>query len=348
MTRIALLLCLLYTAGFAGAQTIELKELSGLLDLSINKLESQLQKKGFRRGFLYDAENLITPSYMRTGKDALNPVVQNIQKTEGEESSVLYQTSSEQEFNALTAQLKAEGFSSSKRMVSGKEYILYQRESLSIESFRQQIDTMRFYCFRANRKKLPGPKEINQAEDLLRIDGHEYLAAVFGRQNIREDVFHYTEEESNKCTVLFPNSSREVIYIWNDEESKRELSFVLVGGNLLSKKSESANLQAHNAWGSAQGIYCGMSLKELEKLNGEPISFYNWHTESAGYLTPKNKGAIDFEKIGLVFSCLNCDFVEASQEDIITSNEAQAKSQKIFVSTMIILPGKGKQEGSVR
>ena len=83
-----------------------------------------------------------------------------------------------------------------------------------------------------------------------------------------------------------------------------------------------------------------MNLGELQMLNKQPVKFYNWQTESAGYLTPGNKGALDFSNLGIIFNCLNCGFSKIPASPVIDSGNAIEGNLKVFINSLIILPEK--------
>ncbi|HEU4471257.1 MAG TPA: hypothetical protein VFR58_09245 [Flavisolibacter sp.] len=348
MKRIGLLLGCLVLWCTVQAQLLDLKELSGLLDMSSNRLETHLQKKGFKKGVFFQNDDEPTLAYIRTGK-SLAPVVQCFRMADEKAGKdIMYYTSSKTEYEKLLKEIRDAGFTSYKNSPASNEDQLFQRTNARIETSVKKIDTAVYYAFSFSHKTLPKRKDIVKAEDLLQLDAHEYLAEVFGRENIKTDLFYYTEKETNKCTVLFPNTNREAIFIWNDENNLRDLSFILIGGHLKEGNTEHINPISNNAWSSTQGIYCGMSLLEIEQLNRQPVKIYNWHTESAGYLVPQNKGNIDFEKIGLVFSCLNCQFLEAAEKEVLDSQQALESNQKIYVTTLIIMPDKKRNSEANR
>ena len=79
-------------------------------------------------------------------------------------------------------------------------------------------------------------REIVFAEDLLTLDSHEFLVAAFGKGNVKEDWFYFTAENRKKCSVIFPNTSRQAIFIWEDEDNRREISFILIGEQMGNEK----------------------------------------------------------------------------------------------------------------
>jgi hypothetical protein len=312
-----------------------LKELTNLLDLGQYKLQAHLQKKGYKRTYAED-EGI---SYVKEeGKKHCIRGFQIINMPS--ECELVYQTTSFEEYSNLKQEIKSSGFNyPSKADENGP--VLYQRESIRIESTTKKNDSTVFYVLKAAKKNLPRKKDLMWAEDLLQFDSQEYLADVFGKENLKTDLFYYTETETNKCTVLFPNTNQEVIFIWNDEMNLKDLSFILIGGNLRPKDvDDNRRPVAHNVWRSKQGIQCGMSLNEMQMINEQPVRFYNWNAESAGYLAPNNKGKIDFSQLGIVFNCLNCSFLKVTNNTIIDSESAMNENQKVYVTSYIVLPPK--------
>lgn len=317
-------------------QTVDLKELTGLLDMSKMKLEAHLQKRGFKRDYYADQKL----SFIRQDKKE-KKFRQSFLIEPSENDYVLtYQTRSADEYLKLKEELILEGFTRPLEQ-PGTSAVLYQRWGTRIESSIKSVDSTVWYELKATRKTLPKWKDLLYAEDLLQLDAHQYLAAVFGKENIKTDLFYFTETETNRCSVLYPNSDREVIFVWNDEQNLKDIAFILIGGSLRPKdKIENINAVAPNSWHSKQGISCGMSLRELQKLNKEQVRFYNWHTESAGYLAPGNRGVLDFNNLSIIFNCLNCGFTNISHESVVDSYNAIEENLKVFVNSMIILPEK--------
>jgi hypothetical protein len=153
----------------------------------------------------------------------------------------------------------------------------------------------------------------------------------------------FSQTLGSKCSVIFPNTSHQAIFIWKDQENLRDISFIIIGEQLHNENN--INTVMLSRWRSSQGVYCGMSLKEVQNLNKQPISFYNWRTESAGLLAPRNKGEINFSRIMPVFNCMNCSFLYVDQSrDIIGSDYALDENQKVYVASYVVLPEKEEVE----
>jgi hypothetical protein len=150
-----------------------------------------------------------------------------------------------------------------------------QKDNFLVNTSIEIKDSTIFFTCLLERKELPKAKDIIYAEDLLSVSSHEHLCLLFGEANVKKDTFYYSPTEINKCSILFPNTNREVVFIWNDETNYRKTAFLVIGGN--SKPNSSSNFNRpieQNVWRSRQGVYSGMSLAELQNLNGKEVRFY--------------------------------------------------------------------------
>ena len=323
-------------------ETLGLNELLELLDVNHNKLENHLQKKGFKRTYTFsDDESGI--GYIRTIRLKDSLLTQSFKVSKNEAGfSLYYETFFQKEFQNLKEEMIHDGYSYAPiKAKASNNNLVFQKNNISIETNITKRDNDTIYTVSAIKIDLPRPKDIRYAEDLLTHTSHECLDAVFGKENVKKDIFYYSDTETNTCSVIFPNTNHEAIFIWNDEVNYRNIAFIIFGGHLKTRENtENVNQIRHNAWLSKQGVYCGMSLREVQILNRVRFSFYNWKTESAGYVVPTNKGNLDFERLGMAFNCLNCNYMENKEPDVIQSNEAIEENQKVFVSSMVVLPEK--------
>jgi hypothetical protein len=319
---------------------MNLKDLINLLNTNQNKIETQLQKKGYNRDFTTGNDRI---SYFQTrfNKKDTQPISRGVEIARSEHGvELLYQTSSSQEDSNFKKDILSAGFHCNTVNPDPKVPVYFQKQNLVLKCFTEKVDSIVYYRVRACKKNIPKPKDIVYAEDLLQLDAQEYLTTAFGKQNVRPDSIYFTKTISKKCTVIFPNTSRQAIFIWNDQNNLREIAFILIGEQ-LSTEEQAANPVMLSDWKSKQGIYCGMSLREIQNINKEPISFYNWRTASAGLLAPSNKGELNFECLKPVFNCMNCSFLYVDEKkDIIQSSYAIDENQKVYVASFVVLPEK--------
>jgi len=340
MSKFFWLFFLLVTSG-ANAQSFQLKDLIDFTAFSVQKFDAHISKKEYRRDYYSPKETGNVYNYLQRQKLKENPERTISIQEENDRTIVCYQTSSEAEFNKLKNQINNQGFKSYEDKTTDGE--VFQKDIFLINTSIEIKDSTTLFTCLLERKELPKSKDITYAEDLLSVSSHEYLCLLFGDANVKKDVFYYSPTETNRCSILFPNTNREIVFIWNDEPNYRKTAFLIIGGNSKTNSSSNFNQQVEqNAWRSRQGVYPGMSLAELQILNGKELRFYSWHLDQAGMLAPKNTGQIDFARINIVLNCLNCIESGFQQVSIIDSKNAILENSKIYVSTMIILPEENK------
>jgi len=342
--------CLLFVVfGYAGnTQSFQLNDLLDLTGLSVQKFDAHISKKEYKRDYYSPKETRTVYNYIQSKKSKENLARTISIQEESDRTIICYQTSSEEEFNKLKKEIRKEGFKNYASEAPSDAEVLQKDNFLVNTSIEIKDSTIFFTCL-LERKELPKAKDIIYAEDLLSVSSHEHLCLLFGEANVKKDTFYYSPTEINKCSILFPNTNREVVFIWNDETNYRKTAFLVIGGN--SKPNSSSNFNRpieQNAWRSRQGVYSGMSLEELQNLNGKEVRFYSWHLDQAGMLAPKNTGQIDFARISIVLNCLNCNESIFQQVNIIDSENPLLENTKIYVSTMIILPEENKPAAALK
>lgn len=106
------------------------------------------------------------------------------------------------------------------------------------------------------------------------------LKRIYGRKNVKSVEVGLGEGETVRGTVIYPNSqSRRIEVVWKDSRSKKNPDFVQIYG----KKSR---------WKTREGISLGTSLKELERINGEPFTLTGFEWDYAGTVTSWNNGKL--------------------------------------------------------
>ena len=123
---------------------------------------------------------------------------------------------------------------------------------------------------------------------------------------MKKDVYYFSEKKLKKCSVLFGNSNRQVVFVWEDEDNLRELSYILISGVLPTENGMPFNDNiSRNKWTFKSGIYSGMSIRDLLDLNGKDFTFYGEDSEFSMMIEPGNTGNIDFKKTGIMLTSLD-------------------------------------------
>ena len=340
-THIKTLLLLVFANLAANAQKAEFsfKELVSFTSIPTSKFDDYISRRGFKPqpDSVYSA---FDNSFYKVSKDkTIQTFLGRVDKNDN--ASLYFQTTSLDEFNELKTEMVRNGFSYAP-YDSLKELFpaMYQRANVRVFPAIKQQGDHAVYTLEVQRKQLPRASDVSFAEDLMQLASHEYLATVFGPSNVKKDIFYFSEKEINRCSVLFPNTGLQVIFIWKDQVNHKGISLMMIGGQLRAQSSQGFHKAIEmNKWRSSQGIYLGMSLTELEKRNGGPIEFYGWETEQPGIVSPKNKGNIDFKRLGVQLDCLDCNEDRYySNTELLHSTEVLKQNGRVYVSTLILLP----------
>jgi hypothetical protein len=341
MKKIYLTIFIIGVGGCAFGQSFSLNDLVGYTAFTPSRFENSIARKGYRNtSYGNFAEGV---SYTWHSKKKETTAEKSIFKSDKEDkATIAYQTTVVEEFDALRKQLSEEGY----HYTPGAKTELYQKGNLTIQPLKKEEGDKTIYSFRIERKALPKARDVQFAEDFLQFSSQEYLASVFGPANVKSDLFYFSEKEINRCSVLFPNTSSQVIFIWNDEENLRDPAFILVGGQLQAQSSLAYHKQIEqNVWQSRQGIYAGMSLRELQRLNGKSINIWGWQSEQPGVVTDKNTGSINFKELSVVLNCLDCnEDAYYSKNEVLNSDNVLREGRRVYVSSIILLPTKKPQE----
>ncbi|MBK5270667.1 MAG: hypothetical protein JJE22_06600, partial [Bacteroidia bacterium] len=258
----------------------------------------------------------------------------------GKNFSYAFQTSSGDDYTEARKELKKEGFFCSNEDDS-TSFFLYQQKNITV-LVNMKIDAYdTLYTFHFYKKELPQLEKIHFAEDLFPFTSHEYLVSVFGEQNVKKDVYYFSEKEITKCSVLFPYTNRQAVFIWNDEANRCGLSSILIGGNLSNKSSINYDqVIGENTWVSKEGIYSGMSITNLAKLNGKDFGFYGKNSEFPLMVVPENTGKVNFKRSVVVLGCLSNNGSLLLNQDIIKANEVLQDNPGIFILMFMVSPSK--------
>jgi hypothetical protein len=349
MKKTSAILVLLFYAAIGRSQSIDLNDLVDFTNFDIQKFDAHIGRKSFKRDYNSPRETQSNYNYFQTKKIKGEEVIRKVSFQEGSEPAICYQTSSANEFNRLKEKMLDRGFRCYEKTAEESRPLLYQKSEYTINTSMEVIDSVTYYTMVFTRLPLPKPKDINYVEDLLQLNSHEALMEMFGSSNVLQDKFSFSESEMSNCSVLFPNTAREVIFVWDDEANYRKIAFLLIGKHAETKGTQSFSRQVEqNEWVSKQGVYQNMTLKELQDLNGGKLQFYGWKSEQPGVLTAANSGKLDFKKLNIILSCLDCSENQVYQASLIDSQKAIADEKRIYVSGLIILPEKDKPAVAAR
>jgi hypothetical protein len=344
MKRLLFIFILLpFVKGAPTSEEFTLDDLLTLSSLSAKDITHFMTKKGYSHQSKSLDDSLVvihfSPENPQRGNDSLLKRSIDLFNTKDTKYFVL-NTSSPDDFIDGKRRLIKAGFFYDSRKEPGKDSsMLFQRKNISIEAITRVKNGQPVYTFLLKKKELPNPASIRYAEDLLCFNSHELLAGFFGESNVKKDFYFFSDKELKKCSVLFSNSSRQVVFVWDDGNNLCNLSYILISNVIptLSGK-EFDGFISNNAWTLKNGVYCGMSIKELLKLNEKDFEFYGNQSEFAFIVNPKSKGNLNFKTFSVTLSCTNCNNDRLFNAMKVNALDVTRENLPMYVYTIIIFP----------
>ena len=310
------------------------------------KFDSYVSKKGFRYlGSSYSGDTIVRDyNFKSFGKSKLKDSAQRsvtIFNTKAD-FCFIYRTTSLQEFKKIESDITKEGFFCNNQKDSlTAPSLLFQHNDITINISSKLLDTVTEYSFFIRKQPLPKPIEIVFAEDLFVFNSHEYLRYYFGDKNVQKDIYYLSEKQIGKCSVLFPNTNRQIVFLWEDEVNNSRIAKIYIGGQLMAESSlEYDKNVAENIWRLKSGVRPGMSLYQLRQLNEAAFNFNGGKSANTGMVFTDSTGKINFKKENIILGCMNCTDPAFLKKAVISSDEAIEEERILFVHTIILNPAK--------
>jgi hypothetical protein len=124
-------------------------------------------------------------------------------------------------------------------------------------------------------------------DDLLKFDSEAKLKEVFGKAVMHSRGAYPEGMGEYPNTLLYSGTNNRVEFVWDDTTRCSGLAYIELYGQ-------------HTAWKTQEGITLGTRLKELERLNGKPFTFFGFDWDYSGAASWED-GNLDARK---VFVCL--------------------------------------------
>lgn len=249
-----------------------------------------------------------------------------------------YNTNVKQEYLDGLATLKKNGFIFDTSRDAAQDGItLFQKKNVVIEALKKTIENVPEYTFTLEEKPIPDMRDIKYAEDLLQFSSHEFLASFFGGGNVKKDMYYFTQNELKKCSVLFGKSSRQVIFVWGDQQNLSDLEYILVTKVAPTVEAVSNGWDvAKNEWKLRNGLYPGMSLKDLVKLNESDFEIYGATSDLAFMVKPSEKGKIDFQQTGVMLNCMGCNEESVFRRTSLSAVSLVRQDFPVYVYDLVV------------
>lgn len=156
-----------------------------------------------------------------------------------------------------------------------------------------------------------GPMPLEQ---LLTFDSEQSLKQAFGDSSISRETRYCPEGECQyMATILFKDQPNEAEFMWDDTTNFSGLSTVAVYGA--------------GTWKTSYGLGLGTTMKELETLNGGPISFAGFGWDYGGIVSWDN-GRLDTLK-GTVVLDMPLDVTHPEADSLMGDHANLRSDQRI-------------------
>lgn len=335
--------------GKVNSQSFTMDDLLSLPNLTAKNIDPFLNKNGYSSRSSSVYSELMVTSYFekikKKNKDTLTKRSIDLYK-KGDLKCFAFHTSSANEYTNGQKKIIEAGFYYDEKLdISKAPLVLFQKKNITIEAFSEIEVGIPQYTFLLKKKEMPVPDSIRYAEDLLKFDSHEYLVSFFGAANVKKDNYYFSEKEFKKCSVIFGNSPRQAVFIWDDENNYNQLSCVLISNVILTESAiKFDGIIGINEWELTNGIYPGMSLKELLKINEADFEFYGEKSELAWIVKSNTAGKIDFKKMLVTLSCNNCNGEKIFNKHVVKAMDIAWENLKLYVYNIIIFPENKKRK----
>ncbi|MEP7144817.1 MAG: hypothetical protein ABI707_18175 [Ferruginibacter sp.] len=343
MKRILIILILqIFANGITQSQSFDIDDLVNLSTLPSKNIGHFMNKKGFalfKRKLDGDTIEASFMAKIKANKDITTGPERTIDiYLRGDSKYFTFYTSSAKEYQDGRQNLIKSGFFyDDKKDISKEPSVLFQKGNVAVQATTETQNNLTQYVFKLKVKKVPSV--VKYAEDLLQFDSHELLVSFFGEPNVKKDMYYLTETELRKCSVLFSGTRYQVVFVWGDENNLNNLAYVLIPHVLPTAGAEKNNgIVGNNEWQFQNGMYQGMAIKELLRLNETDFDIYGSESELAFMVKPEESGKIDFHKTAVMLSCNNCDDIKMFNKRIVSALDVAKKDLPMYVNDVIIYP----------
>lgn len=344
MKKILLILILQgFTAGQANCQSFTIDELIALAYLPSKNMDHYLNKKGFVLSWSSSDSGTMRATFVEKKKFKklnIGPKKRiEIDLKNGSKNFTLHITALNEYIEGQRRLIKSGFFYDTLKDVNKASSMLFQKANISVKATTEIEDSITHYSFNLTEKAIPS--SLMYAEDLLQFDSHQFLVSFFGEQNVKKDMYYLSEKELKRCSVLFSGTPRQAVFVWEDETYLNDLAYILVSNVLPTEGAKNNNpLSRHNEWQLKNGIYPGMALKDLLKINEMDFDIYGNKSELAFLAKPNQYGKVDFKKTAVMLSCHQCYDNKIFNQTLVSALEVAKANLPMRVFDVVVYPSR--------
>ena len=342
MKRILFILILQnFATGKVHSQSFTVDDLVTLASLQSKNIDHFMNKRGFAVYSSKSESDTMKATFslkVKANKKYIGPKrTIDIYLNDDSKYFTLHTSSLNEYLDGQRSLIKSGFFYDDKKDVSKEPLMLFQKGNIEIQASSLEEDGIPRYNFKLKVKKMPST--IKYADDLLQFDSHEFLVSFFGEKNVKKDIYYFSEKELRKCSVLFSGTRYQVVFVWEDENNLNNISYILIPHVLPTAGAEKNNaITENNEWQFKNGIYPGMDIKELLRLNEMDFDIYGNTSELAFMVKPVENGRIDFNKTAVTLTCNSCHDIKMFKQQVVSALDVAKKDLPMYVNDVIIYP----------
>jgi hypothetical protein len=135
------------------------------------------------------------------------------------------------------------------------------------------------FCGHASAEDIAAPGAVTCQGPFARDSSHLMIARIFGDKNVVVQEVEGGEGTKLSATIIYPNDLRRRLEIlWKNENARQGIDVVSILGE--------------SQWTVGRDLKLGMTLDEVEALNGGPFEIRNFNLESGGTVMSWRGGAL--------------------------------------------------------
>ena len=175
-------------------------------------------------------------------------------------------------------------------------------------------------------------KVFDKFEDYAEIKTKKDLIAQFGEDNLKDGTEYYAEGtmERKSTTLTNPENKNVIKYIWKDNNDST--AWIEADYRLFD---ENYNITGNQKIKARNGLYFGMSLKELRDWNGADFKFYGFGWDYGGSIIAKEGSKLKESpiEVSLEMQGKQDDFNFAVGDVELSADDPRLKDAGIIVTS---------------
>lgn len=172
--------------------------------------------------------------------------------------------------------------------------------------------------------------DFSKFEHYASILTKEDLIAQFGNENLKDQTMFFAEGTVEKAASVLvnPNNNHIINYIWKEDGNSTD--WIEAHYNLFDENYEITGTQKIKA---ENGLYLGMSLKELVDWNGADFKFSGFGWDYGGTIYIDENSKMSKSPIGVGIDLMTYENAEFALGDIeLSTDDERLKDLEIVIT----------------